>query len=548
MSQSVKHWLLSLNLDQYLTDFKRGGYTTVEQCSTLTDEKLEQLGITLPGHKKRILAYLPAAENVEGTDEDHLYGNVPLPSGATAASCVAKSSSSHTYVNTSSITSDPIYGNVSMPLDTKETDSTPEPIHCAIGDLELKDDSEAFDYCTPEQIHCAIGDLELKDDSEAFDYCTPEQIHCAIGDLELKDDYYSTPEPIHCVIADLELKRQMRKKGALDGGEYVNIAAPSLEGAVGGIDMPPMLPPKKNKGNRRSVDEIMGITPPMEETLKRPVPKPRTTVAKGRPSLSSADSSPRNSVVDTKKDATPPTLKPTPKPRPRKTPRGIKGQTRQDSASPCSSTDDSPRHSVNASPVSLPSPMPRDPSPDMPKEQAPLPPKSVENKTSDKATRPLSVVNVPSPEVPVKREICSPRKPTLASYEPQLSMDTEVPPAEDQFSCEICQRKIPITSECFHNNNNRTDSEKITSEVTSWKDNELYETADDKRGFTDPGDPEKLDDFIKSIVPKTSETNTNSSMDTIQSEMNETEELYQVISNTIYVKLVPNNCVQVKNL
>ena len=476
---SVKHWLQSLNLDQYLSDFTRGGYTTIEQCSTLTDEKLQQLGMTLPGHKKRILAYLPTAENVQGTDEDHFYGNVPLPSGAaTASSCIPKTSSSHTYVNTSSITSDPIYGNVSMPSDTTETDSTRVPRHSIIGDHGVKDDSESF---------CDV-----------------------------------LPPPC-----------QLRKKEELDGGEYVNIAAPPLEGAVGGIDMPPMLPPKKNKGNRRSVDEIMGIIPPTDETLRRPVPKPRTTVGKGRPSLGSADSSPRNSIVDAKNDATPPMLKPTPKPRPRPTPRGVKTQTRRDSASPYSSTSDSPRHSVNASPVSLPSPMHRDPSPDMPKEQAPVPPKPEENKTSEKMIRPLSVENVPSPEVPVK--ICSPPKPPVASYEPQLSMETGMPPAEDQFPSQFpSQRKIPIPLKCFNDNNNKTDSEKITSEVTSWKDNELYETADDTRRFADPGEPEKLDDFIKSIMPKASgsKTDSNWSPDIIQAEEIESEELYQVIYNT----------------
>ena len=73
---------------------------------------------------------------------------------------------------------------------------------------------------------------------------------------------------------------------------------------------------------------------------------------------------------------------------------------------------------------------------------------------------------------------------------------------------------------CFNDNNNKTDSEKITSEVTSWKDNELYETVDDTRRFADPGEPEKLGDFIKSIMPKASgiKMDSNSSPDVIQAE------------------------------
>ncbi len=75
---SVKLWLQSINLEQYLDTLESGGYGTLEQCSRLTDEMLEELGITLLGHKKRILAYLPKPETISDMDE-HLYGNVPLP-------------------------------------------------------------------------------------------------------------------------------------------------------------------------------------------------------------------------------------------------------------------------------------------------------------------------------------------------------------------------------------------------------------------------------------------------------------------------------------
>ena len=467
---SIKHWLQSINLDQYLSDLTRGGYTSIEQCSTLTDEKLQQLGITLAGHKKRMLAYLPRTDDFKVMEDDHLYGNVPLPSETNCKDAI-KTGTPHTYVNTPAVTSDPIYGNVSMPSSTRKGDSTEVSLHSLIDDDTVKDDSESF-----------------------YDIL-----------------------PHSC-----DVSREM----AFDPGEYVNIAPP-LEGAVGGVDAAPALPPKKNKGNRRSVNEIMGITPPVDETAKRPVPKPRTTVRKGRTSLGASDLSPGNSTVDLKKGV----AKPTPKPRPRPAPRGKKPQSA--SASPCSSTSDSPRHSVNASPVSLPSPAPRDLSPDMPREQAPVPPKPQLNEED----KPLSIENVSSPDVPIHKVPSPPQ--LLPSYEPKLSMDTEVPPAPDPFPCETSQVKVPLPNSCLNNN---IEKDRAISKITLWSDNEVYESTNDPKGFTDPENPQRLDDFIQSLVSQaTKDKKDNTPQPLVQKSENEpeSEELYQVIFSTASIL---NNC------
>uniref|UniRef100_A0AAX7TTH2 ArfGAP with RhoGAP domain, ankyrin repeat and PH domain 1 n=1 Tax=Astatotilapia calliptera TaxID=8154 RepID=A0AAX7TTH2_ASTCA len=61
MSQSescanVGEWLGVLRLEQYSDAFQSAGYATLQQCRSLTPEQLECIGITLPGHQRRILA------------------------------------------------------------------------------------------------------------------------------------------------------------------------------------------------------------------------------------------------------------------------------------------------------------------------------------------------------------------------------------------------------------------------------------------------------------------------------------------------------------
>ncbi|XP_070684834.1 arf-GAP with Rho-GAP domain, ANK repeat and PH domain-containing protein 1 isoform X2 [Pempheris klunzingeri] len=55
---SVWDWLCVLRLEQYSEAFHSAGLTTLRQCRSLTPDQLEQMGITLPGHRKRILASL----------------------------------------------------------------------------------------------------------------------------------------------------------------------------------------------------------------------------------------------------------------------------------------------------------------------------------------------------------------------------------------------------------------------------------------------------------------------------------------------------------
>uniref|UniRef100_A0A674BBM2 ArfGAP with RhoGAP domain, ankyrin repeat and PH domain 1 n=1 Tax=Salmo trutta TaxID=8032 RepID=A0A674BBM2_SALTR len=58
---SVWEWLCVLHLDQYFPVFQDAGFGTLLECQGLTQDQLETIGITLPGHRKRILASLPVS-------------------------------------------------------------------------------------------------------------------------------------------------------------------------------------------------------------------------------------------------------------------------------------------------------------------------------------------------------------------------------------------------------------------------------------------------------------------------------------------------------
>ncbi|XP_069496367.1 arf-GAP with Rho-GAP domain, ANK repeat and PH domain-containing protein 1 isoform X3 [Ambystoma mexicanum] len=55
-SPSVHDWLESLHLDQYKDIFEKNDYRTLSDCKLLSDKGLAQIGVLLPGHRKRILS------------------------------------------------------------------------------------------------------------------------------------------------------------------------------------------------------------------------------------------------------------------------------------------------------------------------------------------------------------------------------------------------------------------------------------------------------------------------------------------------------------
>ncbi|XP_056138935.1 arf-GAP with Rho-GAP domain, ANK repeat and PH domain-containing protein 1-like [Lampris incognitus] len=106
---SVWSWLSILHLEQYADAFQDAGLTTFQECRNLTAEWLERMGITLPGHQRRILAslhkthYNPTdmhavmppdtcpSERAEDQEHDHakqLQSERPVPVPKERESCV----------------------------------------------------------------------------------------------------------------------------------------------------------------------------------------------------------------------------------------------------------------------------------------------------------------------------------------------------------------------------------------------------------------------------------------------------------------------------
>lgn len=56
--EAVPEWLHALHLEQYCATFQRAGLATLHQCRSLSAHQLEGMGITLPGHRRRILTSL----------------------------------------------------------------------------------------------------------------------------------------------------------------------------------------------------------------------------------------------------------------------------------------------------------------------------------------------------------------------------------------------------------------------------------------------------------------------------------------------------------
>ncbi|XP_051520901.1 arf-GAP with Rho-GAP domain, ANK repeat and PH domain-containing protein 1-like isoform X2 [Myxocyprinus asiaticus] len=55
LTQPVTEWLSILRLDQYCSAFQEAGLRTLWECRDLTSAKLQKMGVSLPGHRKRIL-------------------------------------------------------------------------------------------------------------------------------------------------------------------------------------------------------------------------------------------------------------------------------------------------------------------------------------------------------------------------------------------------------------------------------------------------------------------------------------------------------------
>lgn len=54
----IKDFLMSINLEQYLSLFREFGFNTVKDCATINDSVLHKIGISPTGHRRRIIKQL----------------------------------------------------------------------------------------------------------------------------------------------------------------------------------------------------------------------------------------------------------------------------------------------------------------------------------------------------------------------------------------------------------------------------------------------------------------------------------------------------------
>ena len=50
----VKMWLHSMGLEQYFNQFQASGFTSLVHCAKMSLQSLADMGIDLPGHKRRL--------------------------------------------------------------------------------------------------------------------------------------------------------------------------------------------------------------------------------------------------------------------------------------------------------------------------------------------------------------------------------------------------------------------------------------------------------------------------------------------------------------
>jgi len=85
---SLRHWLESILLPQYLDVLTDSGYDTLPKCAVLTSADLDRIGISLPGHKKRFLSQLAKFDPEPQCDSIESRESVPVEAAVTDSSLV----------------------------------------------------------------------------------------------------------------------------------------------------------------------------------------------------------------------------------------------------------------------------------------------------------------------------------------------------------------------------------------------------------------------------------------------------------------------------
>ncbi|XP_056013170.1 arf-GAP with Rho-GAP domain, ANK repeat and PH domain-containing protein 1-like isoform X4 [Ostrea edulis] len=79
LGRTLEEWLINLDLGQYSSNLHAAGITEISHLFALDDGFLTDIGVSLLGHRKRILEHLPTVSGGSVSEED--YVNCPSPQG-----------------------------------------------------------------------------------------------------------------------------------------------------------------------------------------------------------------------------------------------------------------------------------------------------------------------------------------------------------------------------------------------------------------------------------------------------------------------------------
>ncbi|XP_023363763.1 LOW QUALITY PROTEIN: arf-GAP with Rho-GAP domain, ANK repeat and PH domain-containing protein 2, partial [Otolemur garnettii] len=175
----IRDFLMSINLEQYLSCFHESGYNTVKDCEAINDSVLHRIGISPTGHRRRILKQLQII--LSKMQDISIYANIhKTKKNDTSKDHQAPSSDQHTCVDRSDAgsvptTSPPQLDTVTKNLD--ENDVTVENSQSLRSDDKLSPNS---DLPISEELHPNLESVHDSEDINIESAIMKKTVDCTI--------------------------------------------------------------------------------------------------------------------------------------------------------------------------------------------------------------------------------------------------------------------------------------------------------------------------------------------------------------------------------
>uniref|UniRef100_A0A8C5K6A0 Arf-GAP with Rho-GAP domain, ANK repeat and PH domain-containing protein 2 n=1 Tax=Jaculus jaculus TaxID=51337 RepID=A0A8C5K6A0_JACJA len=193
----IRDFLMSINLEQYLSHFQEFGFHTVRDCVSINDSVLHEIGISPTGHRRRILKQLqlllskmqeiPIYANVhktkdEDTSKEHHGASTPSSQNTCVESSgsVGSETSSSTQLETNSKNVDRSTASVENSQSLKSDDklslsqhdlpNLEKDLHQNLDSLFGSENSKLEPLITMETMDCTIGEQTQRADLTSDDF------------------------------------------------------------------------------------------------------------------------------------------------------------------------------------------------------------------------------------------------------------------------------------------------------------------------------------------------------------------------------------------